>query len=105
MESLHPLLLADCSVMSKDDKKAEVFNAFFTSVFNTKNSYGQEIQLPEMKVRDGKPSEAPINQEEICLLCKLNTHKTLDLDEMYQRIMGEMVKELTNLLSNIYQWS
>lgn len=105
MASNHLLLLADGSVMSKDDKKAEVLNTFFTSVFNTKTSYGQETQLPEMKARDGKPSEAPIIQEEICLLGKLNTHKTMGLDKMCQRIMKEMVKELTNPLSIIYQWS
>lgn len=92
--------LAEHSVQSKYDKKAEVFNAF-------KTNCAQETQLPEMKVRDGKPSEAPIIQEAMAsdLLCKLDTHKSMGLEGMPQRIMRELVKELTNPLSNIYQQS
>lgn len=44
---------------SEDDKKSEIFSAFFASIFNTKTSCTQDTQFPELEVRDGVYSHNP----------------------------------------------
>lgn len=52
------MLKAEGSVVPGDEKKAEVFNIVFASVFNIKISHPQHAQLPELKVGDGEMREA-----------------------------------------------
>lgn len=40
--------------IAKDEKKAEIINAFFASIFNSKTSYAQGNQPPELVDRDGE---------------------------------------------------
>lgn len=61
----HSLLDAGSSIVSGDEEKAEELNVFITSVFYTKTSCPQDIQLWKLEVSDSKLSEAPITQQEM----------------------------------------
>lgn len=45
------------SITTEDEEKAKVFSAFFTSVFNNKTNYSQDIQPPKLEDRDGEQNK------------------------------------------------
>jgi len=47
--------------VTKDEEKAEVVNAYFVSVLNSKTSCSQDTQPAELEDRDGEQNEAPRN--------------------------------------------
>ena len=49
-ENLHPLLDMAGYVTTEDKEKAEVLNAFFTSIFKSQTSYPQGTRLSELEV-------------------------------------------------------
>ncbi|XP_009693889.1 PREDICTED: uncharacterized protein LOC104158026, partial [Cariama cristata] len=106
-ERLHHLTNEEGSVVTGNEEKAEVLNAFFASVFNIKTSSSQDTQPPELEVKDGELSEAPIIQEETVsdLLCQLDTQKSMEPSGIHPRVMRELAKELAKPLSIIYQQS
>jgi len=81
-KNLHPLLDAGGDVVTKDEGKAEVLNAFFTSGFNTQTGYSQGSQPPVLEDRDGEQNKPPIIQKEAVndLLCHQDTYKPMGLD-------------------------
>jgi len=89
-ENLHHLLDVGRSVVTKDEGKDEVLNAFFASAFNSKNSCSPDTQPPQLKDRDREQHEAHIIQGEMVgsLLHHLDTHESMGLDGVHPRCCG-----------------
>jgi len=76
MKWLHLLLDVRGNIANKDEEKAEVLNAAFTSVFKSQTGYPQGSQPPVLEDREGEQNKPPIIQQEAVndLLCHLDTH-------------------------------
>jgi len=48
------------NIATKDEEKAEVFNAFLASVFNGQTGYSQGPQPPALEDREGEQNKPPI---------------------------------------------
>ncbi|KAK4810539.1 hypothetical protein QYF61_004502 [Mycteria americana] len=106
-ENLQPLVDGGGNTVTKDEEKAEVLNAFFASVFNSRANCSLGTQPLELEDRDGNQTGAPIIQGEMVsdLLHHLDTHKSMGPDEIHPRVLKELAEVLTKPLSIIYQQS
>jgi len=95
------------NIVNKDEKKVEVPNACFASVFNSQTSYSQGSQHPVLEDKEGDWNKPPILQEEAAnnLLCHLDTYQSMGPDGIHPRVLRELAQELAKSLSIISQQS
>ena len=63
-ENLHPLRDAGGNLVTKDEEKAEVLNAFLVSVFNSKGSCSPDTHPPEQENKEWGAEGNPQNSRE-----------------------------------------
>ena len=89
-ENLPPLLDAEGNLVTKDQDKSEILNAFFDSVFNSRTCYTVETQPPALVDRDGEQNKLCMIHDEIVLdlLRKLDAYKSMGPDGLHPREIG-----------------
>ena len=105
-ENIHSLLDEAGNVTTEDKEKAEVLNAFFTSVFKSQTSYPQDTPLSDLVISAGEHTNSPVILEGTVrdLLLQLDCHKSTGPDEIHPRVLRELAEVTAELLAIIYHY-
>ncbi|KAJ7411667.1 hypothetical protein BTVI_48805 [Pitangus sulphuratus] len=88
------------NLSNRDRDKAEMFYAFFASVFNTDDG-PRGSQCPELEDHDCE-NQLPVDPE---LLLKLDPYKSMRLDGIHPRILKELADVIAECLLMIFEQS
>jgi len=90
----------------EDTEKAELLNAFFASVCSAK-AVPQASHSLEARREAWRKEDLPLDEED-CVrdpLCKLDTHKSMDINGMNPGVLREPADVIAELLSIIFERS
>ncbi|GAB0203202.1 hypothetical protein GRJ2_002785800 [Grus japonensis] len=104
-ENIGSLLNENGHLTNRDIDKAETFNAFFASVFNTDDGLW-DPRCPELEDRDCGNDKLPADPELVRdLLLHLDASKSMGPDGIHPRVLGELADVIVRPLSIIFQRS
>ncbi|GAB0199179.1 mitochondrial enolase superfamily member 1 [Grus japonensis] len=104
-ENIGLLLNKNGHLTNRDIDKAETFNAFFASVFNTDDGLW-DPSCPELEDRDCGNDKLPADPELVRdLLLHLDAYKSMGPDGIHPRVLRELAEVIVRPLSIIFQWS